>query len=129
MSLNLKFIEKYNYKQSKRALLRAALWGGLTAYMGYHLLQGNRGLLALIEIKQIVKKEQQILDKLENERKVLHRKIELLRPKSLDLDLLDERARDILNVAEKDEIILDVDEILKSATKANDKPKPTSATE
>jgi cell division protein FtsB len=74
--------------------------------MVYHLLQGNRGLLALFKIKEVVREEQGILSNLEHEKTTLANNIKLLRPQSLDLDMLDERARDVLNLARDDEVIL-----------------------
>jgi cell division protein FtsB len=74
--------------------------------MVYHLLQGNRGLLALFKIKEVVREEQEVLSKLEHEKSILANNIKLLRPQSLDLDLLDERARDVLNLARDDEVII-----------------------
>lgn len=112
MPLKLNFIAKYNYKPSKRTLLKIIVLGGIMVYMIYHLLQGNRGLLALLDMKQIVKKEQEILTNLEREQKILYRRIKLLRPQSLDLDLLDESVRDILNFAHEDEVIIETKEVL-----------------
>lgn len=99
----------------RKALMRLALWGGLMAYMTYHLLHGNRGLLALWKIRRIVQEEREVLTKLEDETETLARQIRLLRPQSLDLDLLDERAREVLNMAEPDEIILEAADVFRSA--------------
>lgn len=96
-------------------LWKVALSGALVAYLGFHLIQGNRGLLALFKIRKIVRQEQMTLADLERQRAELIQHIRLLRPQSLDLDLLDERAREELNVAETDEIICDAQEILESA--------------
>ncbi len=85
------------------------------AYMTYHLLHGNRGLLALWKIRRIVQEEREVLTKLEDETETLARQIRLLRPQSLDLDLLDERAREVLNMAEPDEIILEAADVFRSA--------------
>lgn len=95
-------------------LWKVATLGALVAYLVFHLIQGNRGLLALFKIRTIVQKEQATLVDLERQSAVLSHHIQLLRPQNLDLDLLDECARKGLNVAESDEIILDAEEILES---------------
>lgn len=61
----------------RKALMRLALWGGLMAYMTYHLLHGNRGLLALWKIRRIVQEEREVLTKLEDETETLARQIRL----------------------------------------------------
>lgn len=86
----------------------------LFIYIIYHLLQGNRGLFALLEMKQVVLQEQTTLDNLNKQYQQLHHRISLLRPNSLDLDILDECARIALNAAMDDEIIINTDEILTS---------------
>jgi cell division protein FtsB len=78
----------------------------------YHLLHGNRGLLALFEIQKIVSVERGKLNDLESEVALLAHRVALLRPQSLDKDMLDERVRDVLNLAQSTEIIIDTNEIL-----------------
>lgn len=97
-------------------LWRVAALGSLVAYLVFHLIQGNRGLLALFKIQTIVQHEQATLTNLEQKSAVLSHHICLLRPQNLDLDLLDECARTGLNVAESDEIILDAEEILENVS-------------
>jgi cell division protein FtsB len=109
---NLK--EKYNNKPAKKSLLYGVLLGTLMTYTLYHLFQGNRGLFSLFKLKQIVKEEQIILEKLTNEEEIIKRRINLLRPQSLDLDMLDEQARRVLNAASENDVIVEADDILAS---------------
>lgn len=97
-------------------LWKVALLGGGVAYLGCHLIQGNRGLLALFKIREIVQQEQTTLNELEFKHATLTHHVKLLRPQNLDLDLLDERAREVLNEAQPDEIVLDVEEILENSS-------------
>lgn len=97
-------------------LWKVALLGALVAYLIFHLVQGNRGLLELFKIRKILQQEQATLAHLEHEQKALSYRVHLLRPQSLDLDLLDERIREVLNEAESDEIVLDIEEVLENAS-------------
>ena len=76
------------------------------AYFGYHAVEGDRGLVAWLRLGQQVQKvEARIgLNKVEIER--LERRVALLNAKSLDRDMLDERARAVLGLAHPDEITI-----------------------
>ncbi|QKP78791.1 septum formation initiator family protein [Methyloligella sp. GL2] len=79
---------------------------GIGAYFGYSLQSGDHGLKARAELQS----RKDVLDGelagLQEVRKRLERDVALLRPESLDPDMLDERARAILNLAHKDEIVM-----------------------
>ena len=92
----------------KRArYLIAPLLGSLAlVYLGYYGVQGDRGLLAWIQRGQEVKFAERNLAAERVERDELAHRVALLRPESLDLDLLDERTRAVLNLVKPDEIIL-----------------------
>lgn len=82
---------------------------GLAVYFGYHAVNGNRGLLASQQMEQDLDAFEQQLSALERERADLERKVERLRPESLDPDLIDELARDMLSMAESDDVIILLD--------------------
>ncbi|MDR2464523.1 MAG: septum formation initiator family protein [Holosporales bacterium] len=105
MAIKLKLLTKYN-KLSSKKLLRLILFVSSSAYIIYHLLQGNRGFLAWLKIRQVIKYEQEVLKQVTSDVNTLSRKVKLLRPQSLDTDLLEERVRDILNMASTDEVIV-----------------------
>ena len=92
----------------KRArYLIVPLFGSLTlVYLIYSGVQGDRGLLAWIQRGQDVVVAEQKLAAERVHRDVLAHRVALLRPESLDLDLLDERARAVLNLVKPGEIIL-----------------------
>lgn len=91
-----------------RARIALGLIVGLAAlaYVGYHAINGKRGLIAWFQVGQRI-------EQLEN-RYILNRTriesldlaVSLLRVGSLDPDLLDERARHVLGLAHPDEIII-----------------------
>ncbi|MGI9416816.1 MAG: FtsB family cell division protein [Geminicoccaceae bacterium] len=79
---------------------------GLAIYFGYHAVNGNRGLLASERMEAELKTAEKQLADLERERAALERRVERLRPESLDPDLIDELARDMLSMAEPDDVII-----------------------
>ncbi|MBV9522965.1 MAG: septum formation initiator family protein [Alphaproteobacteria bacterium] len=75
-------------------------------YFGYHLVQGERGLLAWLRITQELKAAKVELARLDGERTALDRRVSLLRPEHIDRDMLDERARATLNLAGPHDIVI-----------------------
>ena len=55
---------------------------------------------------QKLKSDKSTLAKIENEKAVLENKVKLLNPKSLDLDMLDERVRSMLNFHGDNDIVV-----------------------
>jgi cell division protein FtsB len=89
-----------------RSLLFPLLACGLGGYFGYNLQIGDHGLKARVDLekrKQVLAGE---LAGLKEVRQRLERDVALLRPESLDPDMLDERARAILNLAHPDDLIM-----------------------
>lgn len=78
----------------------------LMGYFAYHLVQGERGLLAWLRLTQQVREAKANLDAIDGQRQALDRRVGLLRPEHLDRDMLDERARATLNLAAPDEIVI-----------------------
>lgn len=76
-------------------------------YFAFHAVSGERGLLALMQYNQKVKTAQEKYEQVHMERLQLEHRVTLLRPDSLDLDLLDEESRKLLGYAGKEEIILE----------------------
>jgi cell division protein FtsB len=78
----------------------------LVVYFSYHLVVGDRGLMAWRRLDVAIATAQAQLDQSEAERKALEHRVSLLRPNHLDRDMLDERARAALNLAAKDERVI-----------------------
>ncbi len=78
----------------------------LMCYFGYHLVQGERGLLSWLRLTQEAKLAKTRLADLDGEREALDRRVSLLRPEHLDRDMLDERARTTLNLVGPREIVI-----------------------
>ncbi|MBW7849041.1 MAG: septum formation initiator family protein [Rhodospirillales bacterium] len=81
--------------------------GALTViYFGYHTIQGDRGLLAWWHLRHEVQQADAELQRIVAVRQALEHRASLLRPDNLDLDMLEERARVMLNAGRSDEIVI-----------------------
>ncbi|WP_373085584.1 septum formation initiator family protein [Sneathiella sp.] len=76
------------------------------AYFSYHLVEGDRGLFAYLKLQHEIDKADAIYQVTEIEKQALEKRVSLLRPENLDLDMLEERARDVLGIAHPDEIVI-----------------------
>ena len=75
-------------------------------YFIYHIFQGERGLLSWLRLQQKVQEDEKIFLDVQSQREVLEHKVYLLRPDSLDQDMLEERVRLLLNFARADEVVI-----------------------
>lgn len=75
------------------------------AYIGYHAVQGDRGLAAWSLLSQRIDRVEVELGAARAARERLEHQVSLLRSDGLDRDMLDERARIVLGLAHPDELI------------------------
>lgn len=78
----------------------------IMGYFTYHIFQGDRGIIAYLRLQQTVAVNEKERAAQQMVREQLERRVYLLRPDSLDVDLLEERARAVLNYAHPDEIVI-----------------------
>lgn len=78
----------------------------LIGYFAYHLIVGERGLGARERIETRITMLQGELNGLKAVRAQLERDVALLRAEKLDPDMLDERARAILNFAHPNDLVI-----------------------
>ena len=95
---------KFLYYLNRYALLIASL--GLFLYFSFHILTGNYGLFSWRSLDKELKENQKTLEALENQESNLQNKVNRLKSDNLDPDLLEECARDMLNVGKKGETII-----------------------
>lgn len=76
------------------------------AYFAYHAIEGDRGLLAWMQLTQDVAASQAELDKVTQVREKLDHETSLMRSNAIDPDMLDEKARAVLGLVRKDEVII-----------------------
>ena len=75
-------------------------------YLGYHLVQGDNGALSYLLISKELRAASEELENSQRKRKQLEYEVSLLRSDSIDLDMLAERARIVLNYGRDDEIVV-----------------------
>ena len=93
-------------KRRAQAALLPALFLALCGYFAYHATHGTRGLLARDARLAEIAAARTALAAAEAERATMGRKVAGLRSDRLDRDVLEERARALLNVVARDEIII-----------------------
>src|SRR4030088_982479 len=87
-------------------LLLYTVVGAVIAYFGVNAYSGKRGLRAKQDLEEQIAQLNDELAGLKAERATWERRVVLLRPGSIDPDMLDERARTLLNYAEPRELTL-----------------------
>ncbi len=75
-------------------------------YFAYHVVHGERSMIAWWNIKQRVVAAKAVLDATRTERQRLEHRVSLLSPGSLDPDMLEERARLMLDYGHADDIVI-----------------------
>lgn len=79
---------------------------GVSLYFCYHIFQGERGVLSWYRLIKVVQGDEKKLTDLQREKDAIEHRVKLLRPESLDLDMLDEQARRLLNHGQSDETVI-----------------------
>jgi cell division protein FtsB len=78
----------------------------LLGFFGWHAFYGPRGFAYKDQLTTRAEKLQAELDELTSERERIDSRVQLIRPESIDPDLLDELARRTLNFSKPGEIVL-----------------------
>ncbi|MGN7661571.1 MAG: FtsB family cell division protein [Anaplasma sp.] len=78
----------------------------VTGYLGVGALVGKRGVLAMLRLRRDIDRHRCDLNKAVELRDRLLQRNRLLEEESLNLDLLDERTRDVLGYAGADELVV-----------------------
>lgn len=93
-------------KRRVRQVMPQVLLAGLTVYFCYHAIQGEHGILAGLRLEQELGQARALNSELTGEQERLEHRVGLLRPDSLDPDMLEERARVLLNYGRGDEYVI-----------------------
>ncbi len=89
-----------------RSMIGPLMVAGVLAYFGYHAIQGERGVLTWLQLDHQIDRTARALDASRAEESLLQRRVALLRRDNLDPDMLDERARLVLNLAAPGELVI-----------------------
>jgi cell division protein FtsB len=93
-------------KRRARHAVAPVLGIGIFGYFAYHAIEGDRGLFAFMRLKEQIAEAEQMQREVAAIRAELDHRVALLRPDHTDPDILDERARLMLNLAQPDEIVI-----------------------
>lgn len=97
---------KWSYLNWVGQIRKPLLIAGLMTYLGFHAMNGERGIYALIKETQDQKRLQQELQTVTEARQHIEEKVRRLRDDGIDRDLLDEQARRMLGLKGEDEVVV-----------------------
>ncbi len=75
-------------------------------YFGYHAIQGDRGLLTMINLDNRIATVEAQLATSQAEQDALELRVSLMRPASLDRDMLEEQVRLVLNYTHPNDVVV-----------------------
>jgi cell division protein FtsB len=87
-------------------MLWPIIWATIFLYITFHTIQGERGLIAFMQIHGEVLAAKKIQQTLISKKNRLQNKVALLSTKSLDIDMLEERVRIMLGYSLPNETII-----------------------
>jgi cell division protein FtsB len=88
------------------ALIVPAIGATLVMYFAYYTIDGDRGLKAMTRLQSDIAVSEGTLNTLVAQRTSIEKQVVKLRPDSIDPDLLDERARVVLNFSRPNDLII-----------------------
>jgi cell division protein FtsB len=88
-------------------LILPAVAAAYLAYFGFWAFHGHYGVWAKTRLEGEATELQAELAALKEQRRALEHRVKLLRPESIDPDMLDEQARQALNFLRPNEVVLD----------------------
>lgn len=96
-------------KRRIRGVIAPAIFLAVTSYFCWNAVQGPHGLKSATAQQAVLKQAQADLGAAEADRDAWQRRVHALENDHLDRDMLDERARALLNLASPNDIIVQYD--------------------
>lgn len=96
----------YAIKRGLAAIVMPTVFLALSGYFLWHAMHGDRGTIAREVRLQEIASARQTLDRAVQERDAMERRVSGLRSSEVDRDQLDERARALLNMLGRDELVM-----------------------
>ena len=93
-------------KRRLKAAIAPLIFLSLVGYFGWNAVQGNHGLVAYAQRQQILAQAQGDQAQTQADKDAWDRRVSALRSRHLDADMLDERSRAMLNLANPNDIIV-----------------------
>jgi cell division protein FtsB len=93
-------------KRRLRATVAPTIFLAVTCYFAWNAVQGPHGLKSFAVQQSVLKQAQTELAAAEAERNAWQRRVHALEGDHLDRDMLDERARALLNLANPNDVVV-----------------------
>jgi len=94
-----------------RQVVGPLLGAATIAYFSYHAVQGDQRLIAWWNLRYEIEKTNYELAEVTAAKQALEHRVSLLRPESLDRDMLEERSRLMLGAVSADDTIIPMPKI------------------
>ena len=78
----------------------------LMLYFSYHAVEGDRGVLAYLQLQKDLEAAGAEAEAAASKRAEWEHRVSLLNPEAIDPDMLEERARRVLNYGREDELVI-----------------------
>jgi cell division protein FtsB len=95
-------------RKRQRHVILPLLFAVVFGYLGYHVMHGDRGVFAYMHLKNEIVRAEGAVAETDATRVTWERRVASMRNSSLDPDMIDERARSLLNVTQPDEIVIPI---------------------
>lgn len=93
-------------RRQSRQIVASILGVAIIGYFAYYAVEGDRGLRAYFALKLQTEMARDEFAALRHDRKKLEHRVSLLKSESLDLDMLEERARKVLDKVHEDDFVI-----------------------
>ncbi|HLW28187.1 MAG TPA: septum formation initiator family protein [Kiloniellales bacterium] len=100
----MQLLEEIGYRLGQVA--PQALAAAAVVYFAFHAVQGERGLMAHKRLSEELQQTRALAEQVAEERARWENRVALLRPEGIDPDMLEERARLLLNYLRDDEVVI-----------------------
>ena len=100
---------RQEFSRKARQVLGPLMGAAVMVYFGYHAVQGDRGLMAWWQLRFEIERANIDLATGSAQKKLIEHRVALLRPESLDRDMLEERARIMLGAVSPKDLIIPLD--------------------
>ena len=96
----------FEIRSRARHVVGPALAICAVGYFAFHAINGDRGLNAWRQLNQRLEVARAMYEETSAQRRILELRVRLLNPNSLDPDMLEERARMMLNYGYTNDIVI-----------------------
>ncbi|MDR2794567.1 MAG: septum formation initiator family protein [Holosporaceae bacterium] len=96
----------YSAHKNLKFITSNIIWICIVGYFLFHMFSGARGAVSWMKLSHEVATLERELASIREENAFLENKIKLIKNDNLDLDLLEEQARNILGMAQENDVIV-----------------------